>query len=90
MTRPTDPRGANRRAPTAFGDEIGLDVPNDAPVKRRRWLLPERRIIPDCGCRMYLRSNGVVYTRCEAHRPAGSQDLGPVRGQCVACAAEGV
>ena len=89
-TRPPDPRGADRRSPSEFGEQIGYDIPNDAPpVKRRRWQFPElpRQPLPDCGCHMYERSNGVTYTRCPAHRPAGSRDLGPCRGECVCCVA---
>jgi hypothetical protein len=33
MTRPTDPRGASRRKPTAFGENIGMDVANNAPPR---------------------------------------------------------
>ena len=85
MTRPTDPRGADRRAPSGFGAETGYDVDASPGPQRRQFQHKPRRVIPDCGCHGYD-LHGVMYTRCEAHRPAGSRDCGPVLGQCVACA----
>ena len=32
----TDPRGAERRSPTAFGENIGYDVANNAPPRPPR------------------------------------------------------
>lgn len=90
MTRPTDTRGASRRKPSEFGAETGLDIANDAPgPQRRQFQHKPRRDVPDCGCHGY-EVRGVVYTRCEAHRPTGGRDLGAVLGQCVACAAGGL
>jgi len=39
-TRPTDPRGASRRGPTAFGEETGYDIANDAQPKPRTFHPP--------------------------------------------------
>ena len=90
MTRPTDPRGASRRAPSTFGAETGLDVANDAPARPREHSSdqPHRPKPQDHGCHGY-ELHGIMYTRCPAHRPAGSTDAGPVRGQCVACSTGG-
>lgn len=83
MTRPTDPRGADRRKPSTFGAETGYDV--DAPGKARTQHKP-RRVVPDHGCHGYdLR--GTMFTRCQAHAPTGGRDLGAVLGACVACSA---
>lgn len=83
MSRPDDPRGADRRKPSTFGAETGYDQPH-APAKPR---LPYRQLraeIPDCGCHGY-EAHGVMWTRCEKHAPTGGVDRGPVRGQCVEC-----
>ncbi len=81
MTRPTDPRGADRRKPSTFGAETGYDV--DAPGKARTQHKP-RRVVPDHGCHGYD-LHGTMFTRCEAHAPAGAHDLGAVLGACVKC-----
>ena len=44
MTRPPDPRGAERRGSSPFGDATGYDIPNDAPahpVRGKRWPAPD-------------------------------------------------
>lgn len=83
MTR-HDPRGADRRKPSAFGAETGYDVDASPGPHRRQFAHKPKRVVPDCGCHCYEVA-GVVYTRCERHAPAGGRDLGPVLGQCVAC-----
>ena len=82
MTR--DPRGADRRKPSAFGTETGYDNAADAPAKPRTPHRPHRPQPLDHGCRGYA-LRGVMFTRCQAHQPAGARDLGAVMGQCVAC-----
>lgn len=82
MTRPADQRGADRRAPSTFGAEVGYDQP-DAPVKPRTQHKP-LRVVPDHGCHGY-EAHGGMFTRCERHRPAASLDLGEVPGNCVEC-----
>ena len=84
MTRPTDPRGADRRNPSGFGAETGYDVDASPGPQRRQFQHKPRRDVPDCGCHGY-EVRGVVYTRCERHQPAGSIDLGAVCGACPAC-----
>jgi len=42
--------------------------------------------VPDHGCHGYD-LHGTMFTRCEAHAPAGAHDLGAVLGACVACSA---
>ena len=85
MTRPPDPRGADRRKPTTFGSETGYDVA-DAPGKQHTQHRPHRPAPVDHGCHGYD-LHGVMFTRCQAHAPAGGRDLGAVLGACVACSA---
>ena len=83
MTRPADPRGADRRKPSTFGAETGYD--SAAPDKTRTQHRPHRPAPLDHGCHGYDRG-GVMFTRCTDHQPAGSRDCGPVRGACPECA----
>lgn len=87
MTRPADPRGADRRAPSEFGAETGYDTASNAPAKPRRLPFRQRREIPDCGCHGY-EVRGVMYTRCERHAPAGGRWVSRVKGQCPVCVTE--
>ena len=82
MTRGADHRGADRRKPTTFGAETGYDQP-DAPGKTHTQHKP-LRVVPDHGCHGY-EAHGVMFTRCQAHAPAGGRDMGAVLGACVAC-----
>lgn len=84
MSTRNDPRGADRRKPTTFGAEVGYDV--DAPAKPRQHTQQKPlRVAPDHGCHGY-EAHGTMFTRCQAHAPAGAHDLGQVLGACVACA----
>lgn len=84
MTRPADPRGASRRGATDAAD-LGYTAANDAPARRSKWdHRPHKPAPVDHGCHCYEVAS-VVFTRCEAHRPVGSVDAGPVHGACVAC-----
>lgn len=44
MTRPTDPRGADRRAPSGFGAETGYDVDASPGPQRRQFQHKPRRV----------------------------------------------
>lgn len=57
-------------------------------MKPRTQHRPHRPAPQDHGCHGYD-LHGVMFTRCQAHAPAGGRDLGAVLGACVACAMEG-
>lgn len=84
MPTSNDPRGADRRKPSTFGAETVYDVASDAPAKPRTQHRPHRPAPLNHGCRGY-ELNGVMFTRCERHAPAGGRDTGPVSGACPPC-----
>ncbi len=53
-------------------------------MKPRTQHRPHRPAPQDHGCHGYD-LHGVMFTRCQAHAPAGGRDLGAVLGACVAC-----
>jgi len=90
MTRTADPRGASRRGGTDAAD-LGYTVANDAAQTARQFLSRKPRTLPYTGCHLYqgpsvwFPGTQQVYSRCPAHQPAGSIDLGPVGGYCTQC-----
>ena len=95
MSRPSDPRKANRRGATD-SSESGYTAANDAPKPKRRLAEHDtRQPLEYIGCHLYEAPSPtfggkiVVYQRCPAHQPPNIVAThGPTPGHCPVCEAK--